>query len=70
MILGRLIPAGTGMARYQQIGIQINAPEEMLEIPGEVEAFGVELPAADEAASTPAEGLMAGPAADSGTFES
>ncbi len=70
VIMGRLIPAGTGMARYQQIGIQINAPEEMLEIPGEDETFGVELSAADEVASTPAEGLMAGPPADSGTLES
>ena len=25
--MGRLIPAGTGMARYQRIGIQIEAPE-------------------------------------------
>jgi DNA-directed RNA polymerase subunit beta' len=27
VIMGRLIPAGTGMARYQNIGIQIEAPE-------------------------------------------
>jgi DNA-directed RNA polymerase subunit beta' len=31
VIMGRLIPAGTGMARYQNIGIQIEAPEGMLE---------------------------------------
>jgi DNA-directed RNA polymerase subunit beta' len=35
VIMGRLIPAGTGMARYQNIGIQINAPEELLEGPEE-----------------------------------
>lgn len=29
--MGRLIPAGTGMARYQNIGIQIDAPPEILE---------------------------------------
>jgi DNA-directed RNA polymerase subunit beta' len=35
VIMGRLIPAGTGMARYHQIGIQIDAPEELLEGPDE-----------------------------------
>ena len=30
VIMGRLIPAGTGMARYSDVGIQIDAPEEML----------------------------------------
>ncbi len=31
VIMGRLIPAGTGMAKYQKIGIQIEAPEELVE---------------------------------------
>jgi DNA-directed RNA polymerase subunit beta' len=35
VIMGRLIPAGTGMARYQNIGIQIDAPEGMAEGPDE-----------------------------------
>ncbi|MGH0029339.1 MAG: DNA-directed RNA polymerase subunit beta' [Myxococcota bacterium] len=35
VIMGRIIPAGTGMARYQNIGIQIDAPEELLEGPDE-----------------------------------
>ena len=35
VIMGRIIPAGTGMARYQNIGIQIDAPEELLEGPEE-----------------------------------
>jgi len=35
VIMGRLIPAGTGMARYQNIGIQIDAPEDLLEGPDE-----------------------------------
>ena len=30
VIMGRLIPAGTGMARYHNIGIQIDAPEGLL----------------------------------------
>ena len=29
VIMGRLIPAGTGMARYTNIGIQVDAPEGM-----------------------------------------
>jgi hypothetical protein len=28
--MGRLIPAGTGLAKYKNIGIQIEAPEGML----------------------------------------
>jgi hypothetical protein len=35
VIMGRLIPAGTGMARYQNIGIQIEAPEGLREGPDE-----------------------------------
>ena len=31
VIMGRLIPAGTGLARYKNIGIQIEAPEGALE---------------------------------------
>jgi DNA-directed RNA polymerase subunit beta' len=30
VIMGRLIPAGTGMARYLNIGVQIDAPPELL----------------------------------------
>ncbi|MDJ0853040.1 MAG: DNA-directed RNA polymerase subunit beta' [Myxococcota bacterium] len=60
VIMGRLIPAGTGMARYQQIGIQVDAPEGMLEGPEEEGLLEAEVPVAEPA--TPAEGLMAGPA--------
>jgi DNA-directed RNA polymerase subunit beta' len=35
VIMGRIIPAGTGMARYQNIGIQIDAPDELVEGPEE-----------------------------------
>jgi DNA-directed RNA polymerase subunit beta' len=35
VIMGRLIPAGTGMAKYHDIGIRIDAPEELLAGPDE-----------------------------------
>ncbi len=35
VIMGRLIPAGTGMAANHEIGIQIDAPEELIEGPDE-----------------------------------
>ncbi len=62
VIMGRLIPAGTGMARYQNIGIQIDAPEELLEGPAEemrVEAEAVSAPAPDAAVGI--SGFMASP---------
>jgi DNA-directed RNA polymerase subunit beta' len=59
VIMGRLIPAGTGMARYQRIGIQIDAPEELLEGLEEEASVEAEAPAVEPV--TPAEGLMAGP---------
>jgi DNA-directed RNA polymerase subunit beta' len=37
VIMGRLIPAGTGMARYKNIGIQIEAPPELATGPEEEE---------------------------------
>ena len=36
--MGRLIPAGTGLAKYKNIGIQIDAPEELLAMQEEEEA--------------------------------
>jgi DNA-directed RNA polymerase subunit beta' len=44
VIMGRLIPAGTGMARYHQIGIQIDAPEELMEGPEEEPLVEVSAP--------------------------
>jgi len=59
VIMGRLIPAGTGMARYHRIGVQIDAPPELLEGPEE-EVTGDE-PALDPALGNPAaEALLAG----------
>jgi DNA-directed RNA polymerase subunit beta' len=57
VIMGRLIPAGTGMARYHQIGIQIDAPEELMEGPEEEPL--VEVPAAPSEAPIISDGLMA-----------
>jgi len=59
VIMGRLIPAGTGMARYHRIGIQIDAPEELLEAP-ETELQEDEGVRAG-ASVAPSEGLMASP---------
>ena len=54
--MGRLVPAGTGMALYKDIGIQIDAPEELLEPAQEVE-LGPEEPldttAPDELSTSP-----------------
>jgi DNA-directed RNA polymerase subunit beta' len=38
VIMGRLIPAGTGLAKYQDIGIQIEAPEGMVAAPDDDES--------------------------------
>jgi DNA-directed RNA polymerase subunit beta' len=59
VIMGRLIPAGTGMAQYTKIGIEIDAPEELMEGPEEEPL--AEIPAAGEPAPL-AETLMASPA--------
>jgi DNA-directed RNA polymerase subunit beta' len=59
VIMGRLIPAGTGMARYKNIGIKIDAPEELLE--GPEEALEPVLPLPDAEGLGAVEGLLAGP---------
>jgi DNA-directed RNA polymerase subunit beta' len=59
VIMGRLIPAGTGMARYHQIGIQVDAPEELMEGPEEEPL--AELPAPSEAPAASPDGLMVSP---------
>ena len=45
VIMGRLIPAGTGMARYANIGIQIDAPPELVARVGDVQELEVRPPA-------------------------
>ena len=56
VIMGRLIPAGTGMAKYHDIGILIDAPEGMIEGPDE-EIAAPPAPEAGEA-EVVSEGLM------------
>ncbi len=71
VIMGRLIPAGTGMARYTNLGIQIDAPEELLAGDGQEDAVAeldgvgpteVETPA-------PSEAVVSAGSALSGTTE-
>jgi DNA-directed RNA polymerase subunit beta' len=62
VIMGRLIPAGTGMQQYTSIGIRIDAPEELMEGP---EEEPLDTPGLIEPAPI-GEGLMAAP---SGTNE-
>jgi DNA-directed RNA polymerase subunit beta' len=49
VIMGRLIPAGTGTARYRNMGIQIDAPEELLSGPEEELAVAPRAPLAEPA---------------------
>jgi DNA-directed RNA polymerase subunit beta' len=65
VIMGRLIPAGTGLARYKNIGIQIEAPEGALDALDEEDA-GQQ----GRAGAGPAEGLMAAPASPPRGLES
>ena len=44
VIMGRLIPAGTGVARYGKIGIQIDAPADVLAEAGEIQDLTVRSP--------------------------
>ncbi len=55
VIMGRLIPAGTGLARYKNIGIQIEAPE------GALEGLDEEEPAPAAAAAPGDSGYAAAP---------
>jgi DNA-directed RNA polymerase subunit beta' len=67
VIMGRLIPAGTGMGRYRAIGIQVDAPEELVEGPEEEPL--VEMPAPSEAPVV-SDGLMASGAFPAGEIKS
>jgi DNA-directed RNA polymerase subunit beta' len=71
VIMGRLVPAGTGMARYQRVGILIEAPEGAAPAPEEIE---VRMPPAAAPAGAgfeaPSEGLMAAPSGGGGALES
>ena len=57
VIMGRLVPAGTGLAKYRNIGIQIEAPEGYVDPAEEVAAPGlglVETSTADTGLGAPA----------------
>ena len=65
VIMGRLIPAGTGMARYGNVGIQIDAPEDWLAEEETLEPdFEPVFPAASE--EPPVEAGRAAPAPAAG----
>jgi len=59
VIMGRLIPAGTGMAQYTSLGIQIDAPEELMEGPEEEPLSRREV--GEPVPLVEGEGLMASP---------
>jgi DNA-directed RNA polymerase subunit beta' len=67
VIMGRLIPAGTGMARYQKIGIQIEAGEAA---PAPAAAEPARAAASGGFAPAVSEGLMAAPAHPADPMES
>jgi DNA-directed RNA polymerase subunit beta' len=67
VIMGRLIPAGTGLAKYQNIGIQIEAPEGMLAAPDEDEA---EAPRSGGGAPAESPSLLASSGSAGGALES
>jgi DNA-directed RNA polymerase subunit beta' len=75
VIMGRLIPAGTGLARYKNIGIQIEAPDEVLqggeEEGGLIEETGSPASALGGAESVPGEApIVAAPGSGSEPIES
>jgi DNA-directed RNA polymerase subunit beta' len=67
VIMGRLIPAGTGMARYGDIGIRIEAPEELMTGPDEEIAAPPDRSSLDSSPAT--EGLMASGGSPSESWE-
>ncbi len=59
VIMGRLIPAGTGLERYQSLGIQVDAPELPIEsLTPDAEGFGAPSPAPS---TEPGAGIYAAP---------
>jgi hypothetical protein len=67
VIMGRLIPAGTGLAKYQNIGIQIHAPEGLVSASDDDEA---EAPRPGAAAPSETPSLLASSGSPSGALES
>jgi len=69
VIMGRLIPAGTGLARYKNIGIQIEASEEFLASPEEEEAMQASPPEVSSPLGADS-GLMVESSGQSGPLDS
>jgi DNA-directed RNA polymerase subunit beta' len=67
VIMGRLIPAGTGLAKYQDIGIQIEAPEGLASGADEDEA---EAPRSGGGAPSESPSLLASSGSGGGVLES
>ena len=68
VIMGRLIPAGTGLAKYKSVGIRVDAPEGLPPVaPEEEDALAPSPVGAPE--SLGADGLLAGGSGDSGPLE-
>jgi hypothetical protein len=67
VIMGRLIPAGTGLSKYQNIGIQVEAPEGLLSAP---EEEAPEPPTIGPGTIAEGPGLLASGASTGGALES
>jgi len=70
VIMGRLIPAGTGTAKYRDMGIQIEAPDELLVGPEEDDLAGDALLRTGDPTADPALGEVAVTAAPPAGSES
>jgi DNA-directed RNA polymerase subunit beta' len=67
VIMGRLIPAGTGMAKYRDLGIRIDAPEDLLAGPDEEITPELEPVVSEPAAVT--DGVLASSGSPGGSLE-
>jgi DNA-directed RNA polymerase subunit beta' len=67
VIMGRLVPAGTGMSKYKNIGIQIEASDVPFEAGEEEEGSAPDLSSPEPMSSET--GLLAGGAGESGPLE-
>jgi DNA-directed RNA polymerase subunit beta' len=67
VIMGRLIPAGTGMAKYHDLGIRIDAPEDLLAGPDEEITPELEPVVSEPAAVT--DGVLASSGSPGGSLE-
>jgi DNA-directed RNA polymerase subunit beta' len=66
VIMGRLIPAGTGLSQYQSVGIKVDAPEASVPVPEDEASPGVPMAAPEPVA---AETLQANDRGESDTLK-